>query len=129
MTGISLQLALSTLVVACALGLASSVRAESVAGRALVESTCGLCHTLERGRGAAEGPNLFGVVGRSAGTAENYAYTPAFRRALAGKVWTPELLEAFLTDTGKVAPGSGMTYFSDDAGMRAAIIEYLSTLK
>ncbi|MBK5263732.1 MAG: cytochrome C [Alphaproteobacteria bacterium] len=97
-------------------------------GGAIVRSTCGSCHTLARGKGAAEGPNLAGVVGRTAGSAPNFPYSPGFRKGLAGKTWTPQLLDKFLTDTEKLAPGANMTYFNDDPASRAAIIKYLSGL-
>ena len=95
-------------------------------GRALVRQTCGTCHTLGKGEKAAEGPNLYGIVGRKAGSVPGFAYSSAFRKALAGKTWTPQLLDRWLTDSQAVAPNSGMAFFNDSPAQRKAIIDYLS---
>ena len=95
-------------------------------GRLLVRQTCGTCHTLGKGEKSSEGPNLYGVVGRKAGAMPGFNYSPAFRKALAGKVWTPQLLDRWLTNSQKVAPDSGMAFFNDNPAQRKAIIDYLS---
>jgi len=95
-------------------------------GRAIVRQTCGTCHTLGKDDKAAEGPTLYGVVGRTAGTMPGFNYTPAFRKALRGKTWTPQLLDRWLTDSQAVAPDSGMAFFNDSPAQRKAIIDYLA---
>lgn len=95
-------------------------------GRTLVQQNCGTCHTLRKGEKASEGPNLYGIVGRKAGTAPGFRYSPAFSKALRGKVWTPQLLDRWLADTEKVAPNSAMVFFSDNAKQRKAMIDYLT---
>ena len=72
-----------------------------------------------------QGPNLHGLIGREAGKARGFAYSAGFRKALAGKVWTRELLDAWLTDTQQVAPDTLMTYFMDDAALRAEIVDFM----
>ena len=42
---------------------------------------------------------------------------------------TDGVLERWLTDTQAVAPGSTMAYFQDDPKKRAALIDYLQSLK
>ena len=49
--------------------------------------------------------------------------------AMKGKTWDAALLGRWLTDTQAVAPGSTMVYFQDDPKKRAALIEYLQSLK
>lgn len=95
-------------------------------GRLLVRQTCGTCHTLGKGDKASEGPTLYGVVGRKAGAMSGFNYSPAFRKVLGGKVWTPQLLDRWLTDSQAVAPNSGMAFFNDNPAQRKAIIDYLS---
>src|ERR1700743_2792907 len=40
----------------------------------VVFQRCAICHRVEKDGGNGLGPNLFGVVGRKAGTVENFAY-------------------------------------------------------
>lgn len=107
------------------LGVASQASA-TPNGRTIVQQSCGTCHTLRRGEPSAVGPNLYGVVGRKAGTAPGFRYTSAFLRSLRGKTWTPQLLDRWLTDTEKLAPQSGMPFFNDSPAQRRAIIDYLA---
>ncbi len=92
---------------------------------ALVRSSCADCHSFQAGGPNGQGPNLHGLIGREAGKARGFAYSAGFRKALAGKVWTRELLDAWLTDTQQVAPDTLMTYFMDDAALRAEIVDFM----
>ena len=92
----------------------------------LVKSSCGDCHSFQAGGPNGQGPNLHGLIGREAGKARGFAYSAGFRKALAGKVWTRELLDAWLTDTQQVAPDTLMTYFMDDAALRAQIVDFMA---
>lgn len=92
---------------------------------ALVKNSCASCHTFRKDEPNGQGPNLYGLIGSKAGSARGFAYSAAFKKALSGKVWTPELLDAWLTDTQQVAPDSLMTYFQDDARLRKQIVDYL----
>ncbi len=121
-------LVMAALAGACLEAGAAPSEAQLRVGRGIVTSTCAVCHTLERGAGASEGPPLFGVVGRPVASVAGFNYTAGLKQSLSGKTWTAPLLDAFLTDTQKLAPNTGMTYFNDDAATRAAIIQYLSTL-
>ncbi|RJG02478.1 c-type cytochrome [Noviherbaspirillum sedimenti] len=109
---------------------ASSVMAQATSGElalpALVKNSCAYCHSFNKGGPNGQGPNLYGLIGQKAGSVPGFAYSPAFKKALTGKVWTKELLDAWLTDTQQVAPGSLMTYFLDDAKYRGQIVDYLT---
>jgi len=74
------------------------------------------------------GPNLFGVVGRKAGTFPGFAYSGAMKSA--GFVWTVPKLDAYLADPQKVVPGNNMPMAGmSDSQQRADIAAYLATLK
>ena len=93
--------------------------ARAAAGRALYEARCALCH--ERG----QGPDLDGVIGRSAGGARAFGYTRALRSL--GITWDVKSLDAFLAAPDKLAPGTTMLVAVPDAAERADLIAFLAT--
>lgn len=91
-------------------------------------SECAICHTARENDAHRIGPNLFGVFGREAGTADGFAYSGAMRDS--GVVWTDENLDAFLTNPQKFMRGNRMAFVGEsDAETRAALIAYLKTLQ
>lgn len=69
---------------------------------------CKACHAIVAPDGTAvvkggkTGPNLYGVVGRKAGTEEGFKYSDALvKLGEAGEIWTPEDLAAYITDPNK----------------------------
>lgn len=101
----------------------------SEALRSLAVQQCAQCHTFDRGVGPGYGPNLFGIVGRKAGSAQSFTYSPGFLAAMSEKTWDEKLLDRFLGDTQAVAPGTGMTYFQDDPKIRKKLIQFLRSLQ
>jgi cytochrome c len=98
------------------------------AGRSVFASQCSICHSNARNGPVIQGPPLFGVVGRKAGTVNGFAYSPAMRAA--GFDWTPERLRAYLPGPRDYLPGVRMSY----AGLKNpsqldALIAYLGSLK
>ncbi|MEE8439453.1 MAG: c-type cytochrome [Micropepsaceae bacterium] len=65
---------------------------------------CLPCHTISQGGPHSLGPNLFGVIGRAAGAAEGYVYSPAMTNS--GVTWTPENIALFLRDIDGSSPDS-----------------------
>ena len=108
---------------------AGSAQAQASIGERLAQGACIQCHTFGKGEPPGAGPNLYGLVGRSAGSVPGFAYSTQFLAALKGKTWDAGLLERWLSDTQSVAPGSGMIYFQDDPQKRAELIKYLASLK
>lgn len=109
--------------------LAMAARAEGLLdGEKLFKSQCAACHSAAAGEPNRQGPNLFGVVGRSAGTAPQQIYSDGFKKALAGKTWTPELLNKWLEDPQELAPDSIMLYKQSDPEKREVLIAYLKIL-
>ncbi len=69
---------------------------------------CKACHAIvkpdgtEVFKGGKTGPNLWGVVGRAAGSAEGFAYSPAMIAAgAAGKVFDEAMIAAYVVDPNK----------------------------
>jgi len=85
---------------------------------------CKACHTIASAdevlfKGGKTGPNLYGVVGRAAGTIEAFRYSASLVQAgEGGLIWTEELLTAFIADpkaflketTGDSGAKSKMTF-------------------
>jgi cytochrome c2 len=87
---------------------------------------CAACHKLDAGANGL-GPSLHGIFERKAGELSDFRYSPALRRS--GIVWSPQTLEAYLTDPQALVPGNRMPY----AGMadprdRADLIAYLAKM-
>ena len=99
------------------------------AAKKLALNHCGVCHTFEAGEPARQGPNLHGVVGRVAGSAEGFVYSDGFRKGVGGKTWDPALLDRWLTDPQSVAPGTVMLYGQNDPEKRALLIRFLESLQ
>lgn len=99
------------------------------AGRKLALNQCGVCHAFKAGEPNRQGPGLFGVVGRAAGSMAGFTYSEAFTKALGGKTWDAPALDRWLTDPQAVAPGTVMLYRQDDPDQRTALIHYLESLR
>jgi len=89
-------------------------------GEKLFDRRCGDCHEIEAD---SIGPRLQGVVGRQAGTVRGYRYSKALAQATV--VWTPAMLDAWLSDPEKVIPGQRMKFHLADSGERQEVIAYL----
>lgn len=95
---------------------------DAAAGEA-VFARCAACHRANGQNGV--GPHLDGVVGRSAASVPDFAYSGALR-AMEGQPWTPERLDAFLTNPRGFAPGTKMAFAGlPDAQDRADLIAWL----
>ena len=92
-------------------------------GKALYESRCGACHSVDANR---VGPAHQGVLGRKAGSAPGYAYSKAL--ADSQLVWSREKLAAWLAGPEAVIPGQAMNYSLGDARERDDVVAYLATL-
>jgi cytochrome c len=89
---------------------------------------CAVCHGIGDKR-AAVGPNLNGVIGRTAGTQADFVskYSKAMLAAgEAGEVWTEAEIDIYITDPKKKIPGNKMSFPGiKNAQDRADVIAYI----
>ncbi len=104
--------------------LSTNACADATRGNALYESRCIGCHSVEENR---VGPKHRGVVGRKAGSAKDYDYSPALKASKL--VWDVALLQQWLTNPEALIPGQRMGYSVDEAKDRLDLAQYLATLK
>jgi cytochrome c len=85
---------------------------------------CSACHSIDDND---IGPKHRGVVGRRAGSIEDYVYSPALGKS--GIVWDEAELDQWLTNPSALVPGTKMFFKIDDPQSRADIIAYLKEQK
>lgn len=93
-----------TLAIIAGLAAAPAFAAGDAENGAKLFNQCQTCHIVQNeagetlaGRNARTGPNLYGVVGRQAGTVEGFRYQPSIVEAgAAGLVWDETELTAYL---------------------------------
>jgi cytochrome c len=95
-------------------------------GAILFKQQCALCHTTNASDPPRQGPTLFDIVGREAGTATGFRYSAGF--ANAKFKWDEQKLDAWLSDPQAMIPGAIMPYKQAKAELRIAIVSYLKEL-
>jgi len=95
------------------------------AGLIAFNNACRTCHTVKEGDNRL-GPTLYNIIGRKAGTVENFAYSSSMKNA--GFVWDEKKLDAFIANPEATVPGNNMKPYSGmtDAEERKKIIAYLA---
>jgi len=96
-------------------------------GATLFKQQCATCHTTNLTDPVRQGPSLFKIIGRKAGTADGFHYSPGFTTA--DFVWDETRLDAWLTNPQAVIPGAVMSYRQAKPETRTAVIAYLKELK
>jgi cytochrome c len=87
--------------------------------------TCTGCHSVAPDGRSAAGPNLYGVMGRQAGSLDGYPFSDAF--AASDVTWDETSLDGFLADPQGYIPGSEMLAGAvPDDETRSAVIAYLA---
>jgi len=102
----------------------AAVAADADAGKT-VFNKCKACHQVDKN---AVGPHLGSLIGRKAGSLEDYKYSDALKNS--GITWDDASLDKWLQGAAKDVPGAKMLFGGiKDEGDRANLIEYLKTLK
>lgn len=96
---------------------------DAAAGKTVFRK-CQACHTVQADK-HRQGPSLYGVVGRTAGTAEGFkGYSDAMKAY--GAVWDAETLNAYLENPKAAVPGNKMVFVGlKKPEDRADVIAYL----
>lgn len=89
---------------------------------------CRACHVAEEEQNRV-GPHLVNIVGREAASIDGFRYSQALQ-GLQGQEWTPEALDAWLTNPRTYAKGTSMVYRGiPDGADRANLLAYLWSLQ
>jgi cytochrome c len=89
------------------------------------EQQCAGCHTFVADDFDKSGPNLHGVVGRKAGTANFSGYSDALKKS--DITWDGPALDRWITNPAAVAPGTTMPFAGlPDVAARGMLVCYLT---
>ena len=102
------------------------VAAMDVTKGAKVFKKCQACHNVADGGANSTGPNLWSIVGASAGQKSGFKYSNALLSA--GITWDYESLDGFLKKPSKYLKGTNMSFIGvKKPADRAALIAYLNS--
>jgi len=112
-----------TLIAAASLAAVNNLVGDPGRGKTLYQA-CEACHSIDEND---LGPRHRGVVGRRAGSIQDYSYSPALKNS--GLTWDEATLDRRLTNPSALVPGTKMFFKLDAAQDRADVISYLASLK
>lgn len=100
---------------------------EAASEQQVFNNVCRTCHSIKEGDNR-QGPNLYKIIGRKAGSLPDYSYSSAIKDA--GFVWDEEKLERFIANPDGVVPGNNMKPYSGLASTdgRTKVINFLQTV-
>jgi cytochrome c len=96
---------------------------DATKGAILYQGRCGGCHSLDENR---IGPAHRGVVGRKAGSMNDFKYSAALQKSKV--IWSEKTLDQWLANPERVIPGQQMFFAVAEAKDRADIIAYLKSV-
>lgn len=95
-------------------------------GAKIFQAKCAQCHNTEKGGANGQGPNLYGIVGRAAGTIGSFSYSSANLNS--GLTWDKKTLNTYLKNPKKMIPGTKMVFAGlKKKGDRKDLITYLAS--
>ena len=101
---------------------------DAEAGAKLFTKTCGGCHSIGPGARGGFGPQLNGVIGRTAGATPGYQYSDAMKNS--GVVWSREKLAAYIEAPKKVVSGTRMIFWGiSDPQKIDDLLAYIATFQ
>jgi cytochrome c len=101
----------------------SLIRAADAEKGKVVFEQCAACHSLD-GAGDYDGPTLKDVIGRKAGSLEDYRYSAAMKRS--DVIWDAASLDKYVADPQAFIPGNRMAFAGiADRGERDDLIAFL----
>ena len=77
-------------------------------GEKIFKTRASQCHTAAKGGLNGVGPNLWGIVGRKAGSVLGYEYSDINKNS--GVVWSEDNLFHYLENPKKFMPGTKMSF-------------------
>jgi cytochrome c len=100
--------------------------AQDQAAGELVFKQCNTCHQVGEVAKNEVGPVLNGIIGRKAGTAPGYEYSPGFKSA--GLVWDDSSFREYIKDPRSMFPGTKMAFAGlKDERKSADLLAYLKS--
>ena len=110
------------------LGTEANAAGDAEAGGKLFSRTCGGCHQVGESARPGFGPQLNGVIGRTAGSTTGYQYSEAMKSS--GVVWTRETLAKYIEDPKSVVAGTRMIFWGiSDPEKIENLLAYLQTFQ
>lgn len=90
---------------------------------------CAVCHDTTKGGPNKIGPNLYGVVGKKAGThAAGFKYSDGLKKS--GLTWNAATLDKWIENPRALVPNTMMAFPGlKDPAKRAELVGYLTSLK
>jgi cytochrome c len=98
----------SALIVIAALAAASGAQAQDAAAGKTSFNKCLACHAVGEGAKNKVGPELNGLDGRKAGTAEGYSYSEANKNS--GITWNKDQFLDYIKDPKAKIPSTKMVF-------------------
>jgi cytochrome c len=100
---------------------------DAVKGKTVFQR-CAICHVVQKDGGNGLGPNLFGIVGRKAGTAPGFSYSAAMKGS--GITWSTDKIAAYVTHPSAIVPGNRMAFAGiGNPDQVSDVVAYLASLK
>lgn len=106
---------------------AAAQDAELVANGEKIFKRCAACHMVGPDAKNRVGPELNDLIGRTAGSLEDYKYTDAMIEAgETGLVWDDQTIEAFIADPKAMVKGNKMAFIGvKNPRDRASVVAYI----